>query len=349
MERLKAYIEKHKPKIEKALEEFWNSKIKEVEDPFNEFAYKEAKRFLLSSGKRLRPILVLLGFEGLTGSEPDETVVRVSTSFELLHAYLLTHDDVIDEDEVRRNEPTVWKRVSNATGYGTHFGYSLAILIGDILRTGAFSVLEGLKNLDDTTKSAILRYLNWIDEMTNRGQVLDVYLTYTPLEQVRKEDVIGVYYYKTALYSVNGPLGLGALLAGSDKDFYRNYAIPVGIAFQIRDDIIGTFGDPEKTGKPVDSDIKGNKKTILVWYAYNHANEREKAVLESVLGNKDATPEEVQQVRDIFVSTGALDYAEELAEQYAKEALEALETLEIQPQVKEILREFALYTIKRAK
>jgi len=234
------------------------------------------------------------------------------------------------------------------TGLDPHFGYSHAILKGDIIRTLPFYIIRKT-GFDERTKLELIHHLNAIDEYTNRGQVLDVSLSRKPLENVTDKEILKVYYYKTALYSVNGPLGMGALIAGKDKDFYREYAIPVGIAFQIRDDIIGTFGDPKKTGKPVDSDIKGNKKTILVWYAYNHANEREKAVLENVLGNRNASPEEVQEVRDIFVNTGALEYAEKLAEQYARKALESLEGMNIQPHVKEILREFALYTIKRSK
>ncbi len=352
MERFRAYIKQYRETVDSILREVAEKKESEIDDRFNRIVYAEIKRFLLSPGKRIRPHLVLMGYEGVTGESPDRDVLLISTTFEILHAYLLTHDDVIDRDEVRRNQPTVWKSLEEEfKKFGAtsrHTAYSMAILAGDILRSLIHEVV-GQADLPYKLKSKVCSLLGRIDEVTNRGQVLDVALSFTPLNLVTEEDILRVYRYKTALYSFNGPLGLGAVLGGEDEDFYREYAIPVGIAFQIRDDILGVFGDPEVTGKPADSDIKEGKRTILVWYAWNHGSNREKAVLEKVLGNEEASEEEVQEVRDILVSTGALEYAEELARSYVSQAKEALRGLDINPDVMEMLVELADYIVERNK
>ncbi len=347
MKKLKEYISLYKERIEEVLEDFLTDAEKEAEDFFNKLVYSEIKRFTLSPGKRLRPILVIAGYKGVKGDVPDH-VVKASTIFELLHSYLLIHDDVVDRDPVRRNQPTVWKNIADKLGLNFHHAASLAIFAGDITRTLIDKVIKALP-IPHHKKEAVYSYVHKIDRLTNYGQVVDVSLSLTPLEKLRKDDILKVYYYKTALYTLNGPLGLGALLADADKNLYREYAVPVGIAFQIKDDILGTFGDPEKTGKPTNSDIKEGKRTLLLYYAWHYGGKKDREILKNVVGNPNASEEEIEAVREVFRKTGALEKAESSARVLVEEGKEALKRLDIDPEVKDALREFADYIITREK
>ena len=352
VEKLKEYTKRYRERIDDILEDFLSKKVEETDDRFNKMIYGEIKRFVLSPGKRIRPHLVLLGYEGIAGEEPDGEVLKIAAAMEMLHTYRLIHDDVIDRDEVRRNEPTLWKSVEDdikSWGPTTrHDAFSLAILAGDILRSFIDQMIM-TADLPRRMRSEIMQYIAKVDESTNRGQVLDVSLSRIPLNLVSEEDVLKVYRYKTALYSINAPLGLGAILAGEDSDYYLKFALPVGIAFQITDDILGIFGDPKTTGKPADSDIKEGKRTILIWYAWNHGSDSQRSVLERVLGNENAKERDVEKVREIIVKTGALEYARELSKEYVKEGKEALRKMDISPKALEVLLDLADYIVERNK
>lgn len=352
VEKLKEYTKRYRERIDGILEDFLTQRMEETDDRFNRFIYGEIKRFVLSPGKRIRPHLVLLGYEGIAGEEPDEEVLKIAATMEMLHAYRLIHDDVIDRDEVRRNEPTLWKSVENnirAWGPTTrHDAFSLAILAGDILRS-FIDQLVMTADLPRRMRSEIMQYIARVDENTNRGQVLDVSLSRIPLNLVSEEDILKVYKYKTALYTINAPLGLGAILAGEDGNYYLKFALPIGIAFQITDDILGIFGDPKITGKPADSDIKEGKRTILVWYAWNHGSDSQRSILEKVLGNENARERDVEKVREIIVKTRALEYAREMSKEYIKEGKGALRRMEVSPDVLEVLLDLADYIVERNK
>ncbi len=352
-EKMKGFFAEWVPKIDKELYSFLEEKVNAQEDPFNKRVVEDIYRFARAGGKRVRPTLVVAGYLGAGGDEPEKAV-KASIAYELLHVYLLIHDDIMDRDELRRGQPTIWKSLMDHYVRGPvdkHEAESLAMIAGDLAETYATEALLRAGFDAEITLWAV-KELHEITERTGYGQTLDVSLEMLPIEDIREEDVLKVHELKTAKYTVEGPLHLGARLAQADKnmfDTYTGYAIPVGIAFQLQDDIIGVFGDEKKTGKPVGSDIREGKRTLLIVKAYENATEAQRKIIRAVLGRESATPEEIETVKEIIVETGALDYSREMMERLVNRGLEALDGAPIRDDVKEFLEEMAKYFVEREK
>ncbi|MEM4424718.1 MAG: polyprenyl synthetase family protein [Candidatus Nezhaarchaeales archaeon] len=356
MRAFETFIERYGPQIEEELASFLKLKANEVKDERIRRVIEEIARFTLGGGKRIRPSLMILGYAGSKGVI-DSRIVRASISIELVHSYLLIHDDVMDRDEVRRNRPTVWRvfRDLHSETYGhedaIHYGYSMAIIAGDLSSAYAIQALVRSGFEYDVVLEAV-DVMQSIIEKTGHGQILDMTLEKEPLSMVREEDVLEVHKLKTAIYTIDGPLRIGGVLARADReliDVYSKYAIPVGIAFQLQDDILGVFGDEKVVGKPVDSDIKEGKRTLLVIKAWERATPEQRRILEKTLGNRFASSEDVEMVREIIRSTGALDYVRKLALKLAEEGSSALDEADVSSDVKEILKDLAKLVVERIK
>jgi len=350
---MKRFVEEYRPKIDEKLYAFLERKVAEAPDRFNRRVAEDILRFARAGGKRLRPLLFILGYMG-TGREPYEGVVEASISIELVHDYLLIHDDFMDGDTLRRGQDTVWYSLYKwLKGMGVddqHAAHALAVCAGDLAETyGTEAILEA--NIPPDKKLALVDLLHRIIEQTGYGQVLDVSLEMLPLSDVREEDVLKVHEYKTSRYTVEGPLHLGATLAdgGTLLDVYTKYAIPAGIAFQLRDDIIGVFGDEKVTGKPAGSDIREGKRTLLVVKAYERGTEEQRKRIEEILGKKDLTREELEEIREIIRETGSLEYSQELMERLVGEAKAVIESSDVVEPTRTILLQLADYMVHREK
>jgi geranylgeranyl diphosphate synthase type I len=351
-----SFAERYSALVEEELAKFLEEKARSAADERRRRVVEEISRFTLGGGKRLRPLLMILGYAGSKGVV-DNRIVRASISIELVHSYLLMHDDVMDRDEFRRGRPTVWRafRDLRAEAYGleeaTHYGYSMAIIAGDLAAAYAVQALLRSEFEYDVVLKAV-ELMQDVIEKTGHGQILDMTLEKEPLSAVKEEDVLEVHKLKTALYTIDGPLRMGGILARADEDLlraYTRYAIPVGIAFQLQDDILGVFGDEAIVGKPVDSDIKEGKRTLLVVKAWERATPEQRRVMERVLGNRLASKEEVEVVREIMRSTGALDYVRELALRLAREGSSALDEADVSSDVREVLKDLAKVVVERVK
>ena len=352
-DKMKAFFADWVPKIDEELYSYLEGKIAEQKDLFNKRVLEDVLRFAKAGGKRVRPSLVIAGYLGAGGTE-TEKVVQASISYELLHVYLLIHDDIMDRDEKRRGQPTVWKSLMDHYVHGSldrHNAESIAMCAGDI--TSEYATLSLINaGFDPETTVAAVKEIREIAERTGYGQVLDISLELLPIDKVREEDVMRVHELKTAKYTIEGPLHLGARLAGAPKNVfkaYSDYAIPVGIAFQLQDDIIGVFGDEKKTGKPVGSDIREGKRTLLIVKAYERATPEQRKILEAIVGRESATPEEIEEVKEIIVETGSLDYSRKLMEELMEKGITSLENAPIREDIKDVLRDLAEYIIKREK
>lgn len=289
------------------------------------------RMFMMRGGKRLRPVLFYYGYV-MAGGEREEAILRCSLAMEFLHAYFLIHDDIIDQDNMRHGGPSLHYKYhkdyeKEFAGKDTeHFGVSIAIIAGDIVSTWGYEILAQCC-LENDRKLAALEKLTRIDEETSVGQIMDEFLE---MGKAADENVIyEMQKYKTAKYSVCGPIQLGAILAGAGKaelDFIERFSIPLGIAYQIRDDILGLFGDDYQTGKPVGADIREGKKTLLVYYALEHAAVEEKEFLLSCLGDENLSGEKLTRVRKIIVNRGSLQYSENRINELAEEFLNNLKS-----------------------
>jgi geranylgeranyl diphosphate synthase type I len=277
----------------------------------------QSARSILAGGKRLRPAFAYWGWRAAGGTDSEEIVTAV-TSLELLQACALIHDDVMDGSDTRRGQPSVHRRFATmhrgAQWFGSPdgFGTGAAILLGDLALTWADELLfaSGLPG------DSLLRAKPVYDRMRTElmaGQYLDL------LEQARGggsvERALRVARYKAAKYTVEGPLHLGGTLAGADERLlhtFTAFGLPLGEAFQLRDDLLGVFGDTRSTGKPAGDDLREGKRTVLIAYAAERATPAQRDVLRRHLGDPHLSEDGVAALREVIVDTHAHTEVEQL-------------------------------------
>ncbi len=275
---------------------------------------------MAQGGKRLRPALVYYTYR-LCGGRSDEQVLPVALATELLHTYLLIHDDIMDHAELRRGRPAAHVRFaelhrrSGLRGDGADFGSSVAILLGDLAHTWAVELF--LAGLAHTAGSAAAPRL-WresnrcFSEMCDEvigGQYLELLLARRdPSATIAEAELLRVLRLKSGRYTAERPIQLGALLAGAPPEVraeLSRYGTAVGEAFQLQDDLLGLFGDPATVGKPVGDDLREGKFTLLIHHALAAGTPAERRAVGAALGNPELTGAEVAEVQGILERTGA--------------------------------------------
>ena len=308
--------------------------------------------FTCGPGKRIRPVLMRVAYEGFGGTN-TAGILRASCALELTQSFLLVHDDLMDCSELRRGRPTLHRQY--ATRYqdqvrdAEHFGQAMSILAGDLAGHLAVLTLSQSPFPPDRIIRALTRYAEIILDVCY-GQALDMVLPERELEEITEEEVLRVAEYKTARYTIEGPLHLGAILAGAGEEELAHlsaYAIPVGIAFQIRDDLLGMFGDEATIGKSAESDLREGKRTLLVLKAWEKASAAQRAILRRALGNPGATATDLAAAREVIESTGAQAATVQRMRELVDRAKETLVDASFAPQMVRFLLELADYVISR--
>lgn len=287
-------------------------------------------QILSRGGKRLRGALTILGYE-MCGGMDASMIIRAARAVEMLHAYLLVIDDIQDRSALRRGGPAAheWLRTYHddhgLKGDPGHFGMSLA-LQGAL--TGAHQAQLDLVQLVNTPKQVVdvLAIVQRTMVTTCHGQANDIMNEVLP--EVDTRQVKRVLEWKTAHYTFLNPLHIGMALAGApshDRDMLYNYAMNIGVAFQISDDILGTFGDEQESGKSPMDDTREGKRTVLSTYAFTHTSPEDKHFLSTMLGNREITPQQFEHYKSIVQSCGALEHAHAEVRLYAQRAIMALQ------------------------
>ncbi|HEY0258590.1 MAG TPA: polyprenyl synthetase family protein [Lacisediminihabitans sp.] len=305
-----------------------------------------AARRSSEGGKRIRPALVIHAYKALGGTRDDD-VVTVATAFELLHTAFVLHDDVIDGDTVRRGQPNLVGAFSaHASGRGATatsaatWGEASAIVAGDLLIYSAQAHIARL-DIPGSTRVALLDLLEECMFVTAAGELADVAFS-TAVEPPVLSEVLSMTQWKTAHYSFQDPLRAGAILAGAGDTTLTalgDYGRHIGIAFQLRDDLLGVFGSERLTGKSVTSDLREGKITPLMCYALQCDDTGE---LRDILAREDVTEPDARRARRILTSSGARDFIEGLIDDYTRRAMAAIDS----PLVPESLR-MQLETVAR--
>jgi len=308
-----------------------------------------AVRSLVSSGgKRLRPAFCYWGFVGAGGDPGDSRPVDAGAAFELLHAFALFHDDVMDGSTTRRGLRTTHLSFADEhdssgwAGEPRRFGEGVAILVGDLAHVYADVLLRD-------APGAALDVWNELRIELNLGQYLDI--RGTAKGERRRHVAERIARYKSGKYTVERPLHLGALLAAPERAGellapLSAYGLPLGDAFQMRDDVLGAFGDEHLTGKPVGDDLREGKPTPLMAIATERANDAQRVVLQLV-GRADLDDAEVAAIQEVLVETGALSELEAHIDRLATEALAALDALPLNDDAIKGLDELARYVAWR--
>jgi geranylgeranyl diphosphate synthase type I len=272
--------------------------------------------FTMRGGKRTRPAVLVAGHMAVCEHTNLDALLDASAGLELLQSYLLVHDDWMDQDDERRGGPALHRLFADRTG-DEHLGASLAILAGDLGNGFAIELVAGSPMAPERRAQALEVFWEMQQDVV-WGQGLDL-LAYP--------DVALIQRLKTGSYSVRGPLLLGAVIGGASeaqRAALERYADPVGQAFQGRDDLLGTFGDPAKTGKPRGNDLRAGKRTALVEEAEKKLSESELAPLRAVLGKSDASEDSVAEAMALLERSGARQAVEQRIARLCDEAEAAL-------------------------
>ncbi len=297
-----------------------------------------SKYLILAGGKRLRPTLLLLAVR-VSGGDVEKAI-PAAVSIELLHNFTLIHDDVMDRDEMRRGVPTVHKI----------WGEPMAILAGDYLFSKAYEALLKLveNGIDYGSVVEATRVLTWAASTVAEGQSFDI--EFQERDEVDEREYIELVWRKTAALFI-ASLKIGGIVSKASSEtisLLEEYGYNMGIAFQIYDDILGVIADEKKLGKPLYSDIREGKKTIIVIHALSKANAEDREILLSALGKRDATIRELASAVEVLRRTGSIDYARRKATYYAKNAISKLNKIKSHDEeALEMLRELALFVVER--
>ncbi len=347
--------------IDRETTQFLESQASLARDSGAAAMLKVARSYVLG-GKRLRPAFCYWGYVAAAGHPADpQPLIRAAASLDIFHASLLVHDDLIDRSERRRDQPVAHRQFHDhhqaigGAGSSEEFGAAAAILAGAALMAWSVEMwdssglpaerLNQARGLVHTMRSEVLL-----------GQYLDVAAAYLATEALTSQELLAqaeqILEYKSARYSIRRPLEIGAVLGGAAEDSelvtaLGRYGSLVGGAFQLRDDILGVFGDPRVTGKPAGDDLREGKRTILVLEALARCDASQKQIFDEVLGNAEADDAAIDRVRSIITSTGAADVVEQLITERTAAALAVLDSVSLADQAHTALSTLAGLVTRR--
>ncbi len=316
---IESFLAEIKQRVDARLASYFESKrarAKELSVPSVELV-DALDDFTLRGGKRTRPAVLVAGHMAVSPSTDLDALLDPCASLELLQSYLLVHDDWMDQDDERRGGISLHKLFAERTG-DRHLGASLSVLAGDLGNGFAIELMAGAK-MPEAQRGAAMKVFWEMQQDVVWGQALDL---------IAFPDVALIQRLKTGSYSVKGPLLLGAVIGGANERQLAaldRYADPVGQAFQGRDDILGTFGAPEKTGKPAGNDLRAGKRTALIEEAERRLSEGEFAPIRQVLGKAEARAAEIAAAQGLLEDCGALAAVEARVGRYCEEAEAALQ------------------------
>ncbi|WP_031089655.1 polyprenyl synthetase family protein [Streptomyces sp. NRRL WC-3549] len=306
--------------------------------------------YVLAPGKRVRPLLCVIGWHAAGGGGSEETVLRLAASLELFHAFALIHDDIMDDSDTRRGLPSAHRafavRHRDRPDANT-FGRNLAVLLGDLALVRCDEMLHNA-GFTEQEHRAVLPLVDTMRDEVVLGQYLDLHTTGSPTGDTDR--ALTVIRLKTAKYTIERPLHLGAALAGAGTrtlDACSAYALPLGEAFQLRDDLLGTFGDPAVTGKPVIEDLRSGKATVLMALAVRRAAPHQAELLDRLVGDPGLDEEGAMSVRRVLEATGARATVERMIHERYATALAALSRSPFAPAAVTALRRIAAGAVSR--
>ncbi|MFC1721456.1 polyprenyl synthetase family protein [Patescibacteria group bacterium] len=350
----KQQLEAYRPKINKLLRQFFNKYLQTAkkDHPFLGYLYERAGKQIMRGGKRLRPVLMIKAYRAVGGTDVKE-IEKAALGAEFFHNFLLLHDDVMDQDDQRHGGPSLHKvceqyhRRSKFTGDAARFGESMAVDVGDIVAALGYEAIL-LSNFPFSRRVQAAQIMNQAMLYTGKGQALDILVEVR--NKASQDVILKIHKYKTAHYTIETPLLAGSVLGGAPaatQKMFSRYAIPLGIAFQIQDDILGVYADEAKLGKPIGSDLREGKQTLLTVYALNKGNVKQKKELGAILEKPKLKNSDIEIARGIIADSGALDYSQKLAKTYARRARRIIETAKIRKSERDFFSGIASYIIER--
>lgn len=318
--------------------------------------------YLKAGGKALRSAVMMFACGAVGGDE--KTALPAAAAIELYHTFTLVHDDIIDRDEIRRGVPTVhhnftqrgMQEVGMDQASASHYGLAIAILTGDLQQGWAASLLPDLHHTYNVPAELALNLVMELFRHTQvtliNGETVDVMQSTTPIEKLTEGEVLEMLRQKTGvLYEFAGRTGAAIGLREPDLhhptvEALASFTGKCGVAFQLQDDILGVVGDAGKMGKAVGADIREGKRTVIVLNSFSKMTVAQREFALRVLGNEEATTEQIQEVTDILRTTGGIDHARNLAHQLVQEARDGIAFLD-ESIYKDLLLSWSDFIIQR--
>ncbi|MDR3237423.1 MAG: polyprenyl synthetase family protein [Spirochaetia bacterium] len=336
------------PLIDGIIKDFYDRKIKNADRPFMKEIYADIASYCLRKGKRLRPILLLASYEGYKkGKKARNEMALPAAALEMMHSFLLIQDDIIDKSDTRRGEKAmhiITGRYAPLT-YNKNIGADVAVIAADVLFSNALE-LTAAADICNRARRRFLSVFAETYEMTAWGQILDILNSKAKAISPEENIPLDISLMKTAYYTVCYPLLMGNVLATtgpiSEKKAIEKFAIPLGLAFQIRDDILGVFGSEEETGKPSDSDINEGKYTLLIRNTIERLQGKKRDDFTQKFLSLKKSKTDAAGIRSAIVSSGGLDFTKEKQASLIDEALAAIGGLAMSQSSRKILEGLAV-------
>ncbi|MBU0597641.1 polyprenyl synthetase family protein [Patescibacteria group bacterium] len=353
---MKKLLARNKRVIIKYLESFLRQKSRQYAGVHPRWSRDVMTRLLeyTKRGKMVRGGLIMLTCE-MFGKKADKEVIKTAAAIELFHSALLVHDDIMDRSDLRRSKASMhlqYEKIGQQENFTepAHFGQSSALCVGDVVFLITFELLSSLKIKPQQKEKIITTFAQ---EMASVGlaQLGEMYLGYSR-KKVQKKEIMKVYRFKTARYTISLPLIMGALLADQNKKTMRlieRIGEYIGIMFQIRDDELGLFGQEEGVGKSVGVDIQENKKTLYYYYLYKKSSPAQKRKLNKVFGKKKISASELKYIQTLVRELGVdKDILQEIGK-LKKKTLGMFYGLKTKNRYKIALRELMEFIVQRKK
>ncbi|POM27184.1 (2E,6E)-farnesyl diphosphate synthase [Actinomadura rubteroloni] len=345
-------MDRLRSRVDAVLAAFLDARLDTVRDGAVRTAFRTVRDFVLDGGDRVRPLLCYWGWRGAGGDDRPE-VVRAAAALEVFHAFRLIHDDVMDGGDLRRGRPSLHRALAGQhaarrwRGDSERFGLGTALLLGDLCMAWADELLTGC-GLEPARLAAARPYYDDMRSEVFYGRYLDL------LEQARgpssPQRSLTVARYKTAKYTVERPLQLGGALAGAPPELlaaYSAFGLAAGEAFQLRDDVLGTFGDPSVTGRSRLDDLRAGKPTVLIAHALERADPAQRRVIETLHGDRALDEDGAARLRAVITATGAPAAVEAMIRERDAAALEILAAAPVPEQARLALEELTTAALRR--
>ncbi len=341
--------------IEKHLASFMNRVKHEYKlHLINPTLYESIREFSLRKGKRIRPLLLILSYKGYSpkNKKISPSLYSASTCIELLHNFMLIHDDIIDRSNLRRGKPTLHKLLGKIvkTDNQEKLGYDLGIVAGDIVYALAIDAFLSVQE-PPQRKERALKYFIQTAAFTAMGEFIDTIHSVEKMNKIKEKDVFLNYTLKTARYTFDCPLVTGAILAGAKQPDIKKLSqlgILVGQAFQIQDDIIGIFDTQKNIGKSILSDIVESKKTILVCHAYKELKAKGKSQFIKHFNKPKKTYKDLVAIRKIFINAGSLQYSLHQVQKRINKSFKILHNLKMRKDCQQVIEDVVVQLFKHS-
>jgi geranylgeranyl diphosphate synthase type I len=316
---------------------------------------RDALKDFCTGGKSIRATLVELGYLIAGGRELNDDLLPIQLSVELTHAALLIHDDIVDHSAKRRDKPTLHVRVSsrhnekNLRGEASDYGRSVAMLIGDMALCLAHYFALDSKFPDKEKNSALSAFIDNLVK-TGLGQIMDIQLS-AHISPADAKAILGMTHYKTAYYTVVAPMQLGASLAEGCSDVLlktiSGFGNPLGVAYQLQDDVLGIFGNESDIGKSNLSDLIEGKQTLIMKCGLDLTKGEEHRILKTALRNRKLTNEDLAKIRQILEACGAKKQVQTIAHERKETAIKIISALTTNKRYESVLKGLCNYMVDR--